>query len=344
MADLPKLTESDVQRWIAEPSFGRGYTYYRQGHILNPRRQGEVIKGRCLGSQSRPYELSIRLGTDGIVGGMCSCPVGGGGRCKHAAALLLTWVHEPGAFAEVEALDAALERRSKGELVALVRRMVERYPDLEMLVELPTAGSQAQVNAEAIRQQANAAFYGMGYDDWGAAYGIAQTLSSLVNLGDDYLARQDWRNAAVVYQPVIEAVLEHYGHVEDEGELAGVVNDCVAGLGQCLQAAVDPAFRETLLRALFGVYRWDVDFGGIDMGYEATDFILDEATAEEKTQVAQWVREALPVGDSWSSNYHRQRWKRSAWTTKATCACAARRRAGPIWSMACWPWGGSTRR
>jgi uncharacterized Zn finger protein len=306
MADLPKLNESDVQRWISEPSFGRGHTYYRQGHILNPRRQGEVIKGRCLGSQPRPYELSIRLGADGIASGMCSCPVGGGGRCKHAAALLLTWVHEPEAFAEVEALDAELERRSKAELIALVRRMVERYPDLEMLVELPTAGGQAQVNAEAIRRQANAAFYGVGYDDWGAAYGITQTLKSLVDLGDDYLEQQGWRNAAVVYQPVIEAVLEHYGYVEDEGELASVVNDCVAGLGQCLQAAADSAFREMLLSALFGVYRWDVDFGGIDMGYEAIDFILDEATAEEKTQVAEWVRGALPVGQDWSSNYHRQ--------------------------------------
>jgi hypothetical protein len=135
---------------------------------------------------------------------------------------------------------------------------------------------------------------------------MARTLNSLVSTGDDYLAQEDWRNAAAVYQPVIDAVLEHYGYVEDEGELAGVVNDCVAGLGQCLQAAVDPAFRETLLRALFGVYRWDVDFGGIDMGYEATGFILDEATAEEKNQVAGWVREALPVDDSWSSNYHRQ--------------------------------------
>jgi hypothetical protein len=306
MADLPKLTESDVRHWVGEPSFGRGETYYRHGHILNPRRQGEVLKGRCLGSQARPYELSICLGAEGIVGGVCSCPVGGGGRCKHAAALLLTWVHEPEAFAEVEALETALERRSKAELIALVRRMVERYPDLEMLVELPRAGSQARVNAEAIRQQASAVFYGPGYDDWGAAYGMAQTLRSLVNMGDEYLAQEDWRNATAVYQPVIDAVLEHYGYVEDEGELAGVVNECVAGLGRCLQAAVAPAFREALLRALFGVYRWDVDFGGIDMGYEATDFILNEATEEERAQVAEWVREALPAGDSRSTNYHRQ--------------------------------------
>jgi hypothetical protein len=67
MAELPKLTESEVQSWIGELSFGRGQTYYRRDHILNPRWQGEAIKGRCLGSQARPYELNIRLGTAGIV-------------------------------------------------------------------------------------------------------------------------------------------------------------------------------------------------------------------------------------------------------------------------------------
>ncbi len=307
MADRPKLTEADVQRWCGEPSFSRGQGYYRQGHILNPRRQGETLKGRCLGSQARPYDLTVHLGGQGIAGSACSCPIGGG--CKHVAALLLAWIHEPDAFAEVEALDTVLERRSKAELIALIRRMVERYPDLEMLVELPTAG-KSPVNAQAIRRQADAAFSGVGYDEWGAGDGIAQTLSDLIALGDEYLARQDWPNAAAVYRPVIDAVLAHYGHIEDEGDLIDVVNQCVAGLGQCLEAANDAVFRETLLRVLFDVYRWDVDYGGIDMGYEAIDLILEEATAKEKARVAQWVRAARPAGEGDFSDWRRQSYGR----------------------------------
>jgi uncharacterized Zn finger protein len=42
------------------------------------------------------------------------------------------------------------------------------------------------------------------------------------------------------------------------------------------------------------------------MGYQATDIILEQATLEERQQVAGWVRKAVPGGDSWSQNYHRQ--------------------------------------
>jgi len=309
MTDLPELTESDIRRWTGEPSFERGRGYFRRGHILDPRRQGDVLKARCLGSRPQPYHVEVTLGTEGIVAGSCSCPVGGGGHCKHAAALLLTWLHRPDTFLEVEELETALNRRSKAELVALIRRMVARYPDLETLLELPVAGEgkPQPVDAEVIRRQARSVFHGIGFDDWGAVYGIARQLLELVQIGDDYAGRGAWRDAATVYQAVAEETLDNYEMVQDEsGDLNEVVNRCVAGLGECLQATQDAVQREVLLRALFDVYRWDVDFGGIDMGYAAPGIILEQATPEEKRQVARWVRDALPAGGSWSDDYHRQ--------------------------------------
>ena len=310
MTDLPQLTESDVRRWIGERSFGRGRGYFRGGYILNPRRQGDTLKARCLGSRPQPYHVEVTLGQEGIVAGECSCPVGRGGHCKHAAALLLTWLHQPEAFLGIEELEAALNRRSKAELVVLIRRMVARYPDLETLLELPIVGeaeAPPPVDAGVIRRQASSAFYGVGYDKWGATYGIAQRLLELVEIGDDYAEREGWRDAATIYQTVAQETLDNYGMVQDEeGDLNGVVNGCVEGLGECLKATEDPIQREAILRALFDVYRWDVDFGGIDMGYQAPSIILEQATPEEKQQVAGWVRGALPTGDSWSVNYHRQ--------------------------------------
>jgi len=310
MTDPPHLTESDIRRWIDERSFERGQGYFRRGHILDPRRQGDTLKARCLGSRPTPYYVEVTLGQGSIVAGTCSCPVGGGGHCKHAAALLLTWLHQPETFLEVEDLDTALNQRSKAELVALIRRMVARFPDLEMLLELPIAGeaeAERPLDPEIIRRQVNSAFYGVGYDEWGAVYGIAQQLLELVGIGDDYAGRGAWRNAATVYETVAREVLDNYSTVQDEeGDLNAVVDGCVEGLGECLKAADDPVQREALLRALFDVYRWDVDFGGIDMGYQATDIILEQATLEERQQVAGWVRAAVPGGDSWSQNYHRQ--------------------------------------
>jgi len=238
-----------------------------------------------------------------------NCPVGAGGHCKHGVALLLTWIHQPDAFLAAEDLETNLERRSKAELVVLIRRMLDRYPDLETLLELPIVGEgePPPVDADVIRRQADNAFSGIGYNDWGATYGIAQQLLELVEIGDDYAERERWRDAVIIYQAVIEETLENYGMVQDEsGYLHGVVNRSVEGLGECLAATEDPFRREMILEALFDVYRWDVDFGGIDMGYQAPGIILEQATPEEKQQVAGWVRAALPTGESWSDNYHRQ--------------------------------------
>jgi uncharacterized Zn finger protein len=305
----PRLTESEIRRWVGEASFERGLRYFQQGNIFNPRRQEQTLKARCLGSQPQPYYVEVALGPEGIAFGDCSCPVGAGGHCKHAAALLLTWLHEPQAFLEVEGLETALARRSPVELIALIRKMIQRYPDLETLLELPTiggAGAEKPLDPEVIRRQVSNAFYGAGYE-WGAVVSIAQDLQELVDLADDYAQREDWRNAATVYHTVAQGVLDHYGMVQDEeGDLHPIVNQCVEGLGQCLEVSEDPAQREGLLRALFDVYRWDVDFGGIDMGYQALDIILEQATPEERQRVAEWVRQALPTGDSWSDNYHRQ--------------------------------------
>jgi hypothetical protein len=312
MTDLPKLTESHVRHWTGAGYFERGERYFRRGNILDPQRQGHTLKARCLGSRPTPYHIEVDLGPEGILSGHCSCPVGGGGRCKHAVALLLTWVHQPDTFLVVEALEAALEKRSKAELIALVGRMVARYPDLESLLELPVVGESGAVrplDADVIRRQVNNLFHTLGYDEWGAAFAIRERLLELMDLGDDYAERGAWRPAITVYATVMRQVLDNYDTVRDEeGDLNAVVDACVERLGAGLGASEDPTQREVLLRAMFDVYRWDVDYGGIDMGYQAPDIILEQATPEEKAQVAEWVRDAMPPADDSAADYGRRRY------------------------------------
>lgn len=303
MTKLPQLTESDIRGWTDPGSFGRGQGYYRAGHIVTPRRQGNTLKARCIGSRPEPYYVEVTLAQKGIASGDCSCPVGAGGHCKHAVALLLTWLHEPESFTTVEDLETALNRRSKAELIVIVRRMLDRYPDLEQVLELPivTAEDAPPVDADFIRRQAGSAFGGVGYDDGVAAYDVAQRLLELVRIGDDYADIERWDDAAAIYRIVMEETLDDYGMVQDEsGYLHDVVHQCIVGLEACLSATEDPSRREELLKALFDVIRWDVDFGGIDMGYRAPGVILEQATLEEKRQVSRWVRDALSGESSWS--------------------------------------------
>lgn len=232
--------------------------------------------------------------------------MGGAGRCKHAAALLLTWLYKPEAFQEIEDPETSLLRRSQSELVALIFKMIDRYPDLEVLLELPSPGgpeASTALDPDLIHRQVNVAFSRAG-DGWRSGARASSELLDVVSLGEEYVEHKDWRNAAVVYETVARDVLENYEMVhDDEGELLYVVDECIRGLTLCLDASDDPTQREDLLQALFHVYRWNVDAGGYGIGDDVPDRILELASLEERRGVAEWVHSALPSEDSWSDDY-----------------------------------------
>ena len=307
---IPVSSESAISDWVGSRNLRLGRDYLESDAIIDPRRQGNAVKGWCQGSMSHPYRLHVAFGAKGIDEAHCSCPVGGGGRCKHVGALLLACLERPHAFRVVAELDTGLERRSKTELIALIKRMLQLEPDLETLLEadLPEGNERsAPVNPEIYRRQVSAAFR-RGGDDWMAPQRVARDIELTLDVGDRFLALADCAGAGIVYRAVALGILEHYDTIPDEdGQLAEVVNRCVEGLGKCLAGGEgDAALRESCLQTLFDVYRFDVDLGGIGLGEAAPDLILEHATDEEKGGIAGRVRAAIPTGESWSDSYHRR--------------------------------------
>ncbi|RLC89896.1 MAG: hypothetical protein DRI37_02860 [Chloroflexi bacterium] len=302
MPQLPELSERDIHQWIDDRSCQRGEKYYRNGHILNPRVQDRVLKAECVGSMVQPYRVEITLADEGIASGYCSCPVGGGGHCKHAAALLFAWVHEPHSFISKETIDDMLQHLERDELVSLIHKMLAHAPEMEGLLELQilsgAEGTTPVVSAETIRRQAERALYSGG-DDWQSGYTVASNLTEVVAVGDEYAAKDDWRNAVTVYATVARSVLDNYEMVHDEeGEVLWPVGECIAGLGRALTAVTDPVRREDVLKELFYLYHWDVDYGGIGVNDEIPG-ILREATLAERELVAGWARAAMSTSGSW---------------------------------------------
>src|SRR5262245_20006965 len=133
MVEAAQLTRPQIRRQVGDDSIAKAKAYTRDRVWSGLRVQGQTVSGYCLGRAAAPYRVEVTFDGDDIARADCTCPVGGGGHCKHVAALLLYYRDHPRAFAEVEDLESALERRSKGELVALVRRMIRRVPELELL-------------------------------------------------------------------------------------------------------------------------------------------------------------------------------------------------------------------
>jgi uncharacterized Zn finger protein len=309
MPAIPHIKQSDVRNWTDDVYFQRGQNYYKQGAIYDQRKQGMSLKSKCAGSQAPFYRQEVLFSSHGIESAECSCPVGEGGHCKHTVALLLTWVNDPDSFQEAESLDVVLEKRSKAELISVIKEMLEQEPDLESLLELPLTEADSQpLNIKAIRQQANRAFQGADFE-WGYAREIKRDLNPLLKLASGYLFRNDAENSALVYETIVETILENENAAlgDEEGELLGVVYECCEGLGKCLSAVSNTKQRMELLQVLFSAYQWDtIKIGGIGAADNVPEILTSQSTPSERTEIAKWTREIMPKGNSWSDGYHRE--------------------------------------
>ena len=298
------LSVKDIQDWVGLASFRKGESYFHQGAITEPCRQGMKLKANCLGSSASNYWVQATLDGDGIADAECSCPVGATGHCKHVAALLLTWVNNPEVFEDVANLETFLEQRSKPELIILIRQILQRYPELEYLLELPSPAAyagQAVINPKIIRHQVKQAFARSGADrSWRNLFEAARDLDELLNLAGQYLERADQTNAAMIYRVVVEEILRHEDLVtgDESGRLGELVDDCVEGLGLCLQSIQDTNTRKDILQAIINVFLWDIKVGGVGIGDNAPEILLENATPQEKELLAGWIQsERLAMSD-----------------------------------------------
>jgi superfamily II DNA or RNA helicase len=88
---LSTLSDRGLRRLLGARTFLRGLDYEKRRVVEDVELNAENARGRVKGSDSEPYETSIRLGGEGIKSS-CTCPAfqKTGQHCKHVAALLIT--------------------------------------------------------------------------------------------------------------------------------------------------------------------------------------------------------------------------------------------------------------
>lgn len=310
MTTIPTITEQDIRSHVGDTSFQRGQQYFRNGAIFNARRQGRTLKARCEGSRSEAYHVEVTFDEENIVDTNCSCPIGGS--CKHIAALLLTWLDRPEEFSELEDMDTSLEQRSKAELIALIKLMLRKEPELEWLLEIPqptAEKSNTPINAETYRRQVEAAFR-HGGDRWDAVYGIASELGTIKHIADQFARQQDYASAMTIYEQLVIGVIENYSlYPDEEGTLASLLSECSYQLGDFLANVQDnKAVREKIMHILFEIYSFDVKAGDFGISDRISDILLSQTSIQERLMVASWIRNVLSQieGNEWSDQFHRQ--------------------------------------
>src|SRR5258708_5949021 len=300
MTTIPTLTEQSIRTFVGEQNFQKGQQHVRDGAIINPEQQAMALKAYCYGSLPEPYRVQVTFDGTGITAALCCCSTGtptyGTRGCEHAAALLLAWNGQPEAFTQMDDIDTILERQSKAQLITLVKQFLKQQPEWEWQLTMPPLPGHKSVpiDTEEYRRQVDEAFRHAGRE-WDAVYGISHDLYSITETAAHFARQRDYANAAVIYEVVALETLGYYLSYHDEdGALGRVVQECVEGLGACLESErEDEALREQILEAIFAIYRFDVDHGGFGLTKDMPPELLQGTTPEQQHLVAQWDRTAL---------------------------------------------------
>lgn len=322
------LSEADIQASTDSAIYTKGYNYYLDNAIFEPILSDSVLQAYCGGSKGGPYRVEARLvlaneaSTKAVASFACSCPKGG--FCKHIVALLLTWLHQPGRFAVRKGPLERLREKSREELLAIMEQLLQRQPDIEPLIELllelpattitpdtnrPSRARTRTLDPSTIRTQVDLAFYDAG-GGWGAANRVASELEQLSDIGQSFAQAGEWANAQVVFATLAEEAISRYERIHDEGQVSWILGQCATYLVQCLEAqsglpqAEKFSFseREELLTALFSLWRFGYEYGGIDT--DIPGVVADNVTEDERKMIEGWLREQVRLGQDFSSTWH----------------------------------------
>jgi uncharacterized Zn finger protein len=294
---LSKLTESSVRQLASAQSFERGEGYRASGAVLEPQRRGNTLTARVRGSDYEPYRVTITLGPAGIANTRCNCPYDWGGICKHIVATLLTWVREPDSFRILAPIDDLLAERSKEDLIALIKEMIARQPDLARLMDLPLhPDSPVPFDLAAFSKQIG---YALSRDD---AEWAGRELAQIEAVADRYLEVGNLTHAGALYHLVLEETLTRFEswwlEWDEDGDVLGVLSGCAEGLDACLEQVDDPETRLPWLEVLLQADLQDTRLGGTDFTWPAGDVVLRQATDEEWTQIEARVRQEMQHASS----------------------------------------------
>lgn len=224
----------------------------------------------------------------------------------------------------VRTLVARLSEKSYAELLALLEQLVQRQPDIEPLIELlmklplattkqessrPGKGRKRTLDPSTVRSQVASAFYHAG-EGWGAASRVAAELEQVYDIGKNFAEAGEWANAQVVYATVAEETVMQYEEVHDEGQVSWVLGKCAAGLVKCLEVQstfpqdeqLDTEEREELLTALFDLWKFGDNYGGIEV--DVAGSVAESVTEDERKMVESWLREEMRSGQDFSSQWH----------------------------------------
>jgi uncharacterized Zn finger protein len=265
---MQKLSEDTLRGLFDNRTYERGLDYYENGHVLKPARFNDTIYAKVIGSTTEPYEVSVKInGEDTRTG--CTCPVGG--MCKHGVALLLKWIREPKTFSDRGKIYQALEKKSKEELLDIIKKAIDEHPylidDLNIRIEgvKDAAGVDADILIKRVKRM-------LSDEDSYYSTSVVKRFDDIRDAADMLMKNERYADASRVYLELVGAGLKIFGDfLEDDDigdEAAGLVERSIKRFNECAPHASE-SDKEKLWDGIFrvvGLDEWGMDIEDLFYG------------------------------------------------------------------------------
>lgn len=227
-----EITESAIQSASTAASFARGYELYRGGAIFDTFIQGQILTGKCQGSSTPYYHVQVKIDDGGFKEAFCQCPYDWGGYCKHLIALMLTYIHDPDEFVELQSATTLLSGMEKEDLVKLVVKMIGDDPnknfqlqnDLQVIGENKGEGSpqkkrKTTVKKADYRRKIRYILHSLdGYRPSEAYWMVPGMVHQLIEVRDSaalFLNDGDAEGALVILTTLLTEAGKAFGNIDD---------------------------------------------------------------------------------------------------------------------------------
>jgi hypothetical protein len=258
---MQKLSEGVLRDLFDDRTYGRGLEYYENGHVLKPARFNDTIYAKVIGSAADPYEVNAKINGENTRT-WCTCPVGG--MCKHGMALLLKWIREPKTFSNRGKIYQALEKKSKEELLDIIKTAINEHPYLidELNIRAEGVNDMTGVDADILIKKIKRM---LSDEDSYYSTSVVKRFDDVRDAADTLMKNGRYAGASRVYLELVGAGLKIFGDfIEDDDigdEAADLVERSIKSFNKCAPHA-NEADKEKFLDKIFRVV--DMDEWGLD--------------------------------------------------------------------------------
>ncbi len=241
------ITENDIRDLATQQSYERGEDYYYTQAVSDIQKRGNMLIADVAGSSYVPYHVTIELTDDKILSTSCTCPYDWGGICKHIAAVLLSYLHQPKQVDERPSIEELLSNPSEADLRALLLDLLTAEPHLLARVDMklaalatppqkksskkkkkdnatkPSVPRPAPIDPKSFRQQSQQILVRPDRrEDYDAGWDISNQMTELFKQAQPFLETNDGRNALLVLEAIMEPFIDCWYDYDHEGEVGEV--------------------------------------------------------------------------------------------------------------------------